>query len=178
MIYLLIYLYLVEEYWKEIDGYWWYYKISSLWRIKSVNWILQPWKNSQGYLWIKFKNRKAYSIARLVARYFIGKSSLQVNHINGVKVCNAFWNIEYSTASENIKHSYKYLSRTITNKWNYGKDNHNSRKIIQVDNEWTIIKEWDSIADIERELKVLWSSIVKVCQGKYRHTKHLFFKYK
>lgn len=47
---------------------------------------------------------KKILVHRLVAEYFIGKSDLQVNHIDLDKLNNNFLNLEYVTSRENKAH--------------------------------------------------------------------------
>ena len=47
----------------------------------------------------------------------------QVNHINGDKTCNEYWNLEWCDNSFNIKHAYS----TRLRQKKYGKFNHNSK---------------------------------------------------
>ena len=52
----------------------------------------------------KFKNCLVH---RLIMLTFCGESNLQVNHIDGDKTNNNLTNLEYCTASENIRHAFK-----------------------------------------------------------------------
>jgi uncharacterized membrane protein len=56
-------------------------------------------------LWNGPKPKHVY-VHRLVAETFFGKSSLHVNHKNGVKTDNSLSTLEYVTRSENTKHAY------------------------------------------------------------------------
>lgn len=71
--------------------------------------VLKPSLNNSGYYQIGLTEdgkRKYFLIHRLVMLVFQGESSLQVNHMNGVKTNNRLDNLEYCTASENVKHAY------------------------------------------------------------------------
>lgn len=63
---------------------------------------------STGYmymaLWDEEKQKKT-KLHRLVMNVFIGKSKLQINHIDGNKQNNSLSNLEYCTAKENILHA-------------------------------------------------------------------------
>ena len=67
-------------------------------------------KNNNGYLSIdlcKNGNIKKYSLHRIIALAFLDniENKEQVNHINGNKHDNRIENLEWSTRSENQKHS-------------------------------------------------------------------------
>jgi hypothetical protein len=64
--------------------------------------------NSKGYLIVNL-NSRTYSIHSLVAKFILGErpSGLCINHIDGNKLNNAPYNLEYITLAENTKHSIK-----------------------------------------------------------------------
>ena len=103
----------MKEIFKPIPGYEGLYEISNLGRVKSLKFsnerILKPCLNNIGYPRVgllKGGAQKNKFIHRLVLLAFIGESELQVNHINGIKTDNRLENLEYCTASENIRHSF------------------------------------------------------------------------
>jgi len=49
---------------------------------------------------------KTIKLHRLIMETFIGKSGLEVNHIDGNKKNNDIRNLEYVTRSHNVKHAY------------------------------------------------------------------------
>lgn len=86
------------------------YQISNLGNIKSFisNKILSKAKDSNGYEIVTLcKNKKRYTktIHRLVAESFLGKSKLEVNHIDGNKSNNILSNLEYVSKKQNIRHA-------------------------------------------------------------------------
>ncbi len=108
----------VKEIWRKIKN--WPYKISNYGRVKRsgrgtgtyVGKILKPGVDTNGYLFVNLcKDGKTRNVRihKLVAETFIGPSPKghEVNHINGHKPNNEVWNLEYVTASENMKHAYK-----------------------------------------------------------------------
>lgn len=64
-------------------------------------------------IWIRGgdRNRKSFSqsVHRLVAKAFVNNPDNlpEINHINGVKSCNWYKNLEWVTHSENIQHAFR-----------------------------------------------------------------------
>lgn len=89
------------------------YKISNMGRVVSLrsNTILiQNLDSNQYHRFMLWKNNKNTGINThiLVANYFLGDrpEGYQINHIDGNKSNNKVSNLEYITASENMKHAY------------------------------------------------------------------------
>ena len=109
------------EVWKDIKGYEGCYQVSSLGNVKSKKkWnghkyitdekILKPSMSTTGYYKVKLSNGKPkrdLKIHRLVAEAFINNdlSKPFVNHKDGNKLNNCIDNLEWCTASENVKHA-------------------------------------------------------------------------
>jgi hypothetical protein len=161
-----------KEIWLPVIGYEWLYEVSNMWNVKSLSrqvvycwtiWISKEkiLKKSgiRWYLRVTLSNRvnfKTLTVHRLVAEAFIPNTDNkpQVNHKNWIKTDNRVENLEWMTASENVKHSFTHLWR-IALKTTLGKfwiDNPKSKKIIQKDMKWNIIKKRYCIKDVYREL--------------------------
>lgn len=115
------------EKWKPVKGYEGLYEVSSLGRIKSLSKrvdsgkchrsysekILKPGKDCNGYLRVSLSNfnhlAHTHKVHRLVAEAFIDNPEKlpEVNHIDGNKANNSIDNLEWISASDNLKHAYK-----------------------------------------------------------------------
>lgn len=101
------------EQWKPVKGYEELYVVSSLGRVKSLNYnhtgkekILKPAKNSKGYLQVQLwrdGKHKMFQVHRLVATAFLPNSEglEQVNHIDEVKTNNCVENLEFCDCKYN-----------------------------------------------------------------------------
>lgn len=185
----------MEEVWKDIyfieNGVVWdyrgIYQVSNLGRVKSLarnhnncrkDRILKPTKIWCGYLQVhlsKNGEKKCFLVHRIVGFMFLNnqKRKPQINHINGRKDDNRVENLEFCTNGENQIHAFKngLQARII------GKNNPNSKKITQYDLQGNLIKIWDCMMDIERELKIDHSFISQCCKGKNKTAKGYIWRY-
>lgn len=113
------------EPWKDIEGFEGLYQISMKGNVRSIKGknpkILKPYKNGTGYLKVDLrKNNERYQkqVHRIVAETFIPNTEgkTEVNHINGDKTDNRYFNLEWVNRSENMKHAVNtglYFSKDI-----------------------------------------------------------------
>lgn len=126
----------MHESWKKIPEFEGIYEASSNGRIRSCHRFIKAKKNNgtvycreiksrilkqfvdkYGYLrvgLIKTNRKQTTTIAhRLVAMAFLKRKilSTQINHKNGIKTDNRICNLEWVTASQNVKHSFCVLGR-------------------------------------------------------------------
>jgi len=107
------------EQWRMVVGYEGLYDISDSGRTKRVGGgagacpgrVLKPAEDRSGYLHLGLTEdgySKNYFVHRLVAAAFIGPcpEGKQVNHKDGDKSNNCPSNLEYVTASENVRHAF------------------------------------------------------------------------
>jgi len=99
------------EIWKDIPNYENLYQVSNKGRVYSIrNDLIRKLRPDKcGYPTVSLKKHgkvKLAKVHRLVLLSFQGPSSLQVNHKNGIKDDNRLENLEYCTASENLKHAF------------------------------------------------------------------------
>jgi len=111
----------MNEIWKTIEDYP-DYEVSNLGNVKSFKkskeTILRCGKSGCGYLTVVLRNNgcsKSLRVNRLVAAAFLGKSDLQVNHINENKLDNRLDNLEYVSNRENC--SYRDLNKKTTSEF-------------------------------------------------------------
>lgn len=109
------------EIWKDLPGYEGLYQVSNLGKARSIRFnkekILKPSRFSNGYFTValsKEKNQKTYALHRLIAISFIeNKKKLPVvNHIDGNKLNNNIFNLEWVSNRENIIHACKKRKKT------------------------------------------------------------------
>ena len=187
----------MQEIWKDIEWYRWDYQISNLWWVKSLKFwkckILKYWKSNSGYLYVilvLWWKKNKYRVNRLVALAFIPNpdNKSQVNHINGIKNDNRVVNLEWVTASENMKHAYRLWLKTSTknnpfifnhpSKWKFWKDHFNSKVINQYNKEFEFIREWDSWINVYRELWISRQNISNCCKWRVKTAWWFIWKYK
>lgn len=98
-----------QEVWKDIPGYESHYKVSNFGRVKSLKnnrekiLKLNPDKDGYSIVYLCLNSKiKTFKVHRLVMLSFVGKSELQVDHLNKIKNDNRIENLEYVTPRENI----------------------------------------------------------------------------
>ena len=162
----------ISEQWKPIKGFEGLYEVSDLGRIKSLSRyvrskansrmkiperILKPGKNKYGYavvILMKNNKRKNKLVHRLVAGAFINNPEKypMVNHIDGNKQNNKVSNLEWCSASYNIKHAYL----TGLNK--------KPKHVIQLDIKGRVIKKYFSVRETEK-YGYQSSGVSEACNG-------------
>lgn len=175
------------EVWKDVVGYEGLYKVSTNGRIRSLDRIipskagsrmtrygkvLSPAITKAGYHLMTFVNhdtvRAQYLIHRVIALTFLTNPDNfpQVNHINGIKTDNRPANLEWCTGSHNSLHALKLGLSTIPD--NKGKFNRgNSKPVLQIDINGTVIKRWPSAMEACRILNIKCSGVItNVCKGR------------
>lgn len=139
--------------------------------------------------------RKTFRVHRLVAQAFLPNPNSYevVNHIDGNKYNNCVENLEWCTYSYNTKHTYEFLGRTayfkgknrseetnkkisIANKGKSKSKEHiqklkdvkrkNAKCINQYDKNNNYIKTWNCAIEIEENLGIKASNIIRNCTNK------------
>lgn len=158
---------MIEEYWKDIEGYEGLYQISTLGKVKSLKYnkekILKPGKDTNGYLMVvlcKNGKQKECSVHRLVAQTFIHNPNsehyTQVNHIDENKTNNTIENLEWCTSKYNSNYGSR-IERISKSK---------SKPVIGINKINGYIVEYQSATEVERCLGISQKNITTCCKGK------------
>lgn len=203
---------LPNEEWRDIQGYEGNYMVSNYGRVKSLPRktahirILKPRLDKGGYLYLgltKDGKPKTYKVHRLVGNAFIPnpENKYSINHIDGKKINNMVFNLEWATRKEQARHAvdtglWKWteeskaklrktqIERGIINinkiKKNPNKRTYGgcvTRPIVQKDDNGNIIKIWVSMSDASRVLNIPVPHLVRVCKGLRKHSRGFVWEY-
>lgn len=131
------------------------------------NWteLKQVYDASCGYMIVSLakgngKDRQNKRVHRLLMEAFVPNPNNypQVNHIDGNKLNNSLDNLEWCTSKYNTNHAIQLGLRDIHNQWN-------NKKVIQMDNDFNEIAEFNSMHEANRVTGIAWQNISKVCLG-------------
>ena len=175
---------MVEEIWKDIKGYEGLFQISSIGRVNSLNYRKS---GKEGFLSVYTMNtgypathlcrngeEKVVLIHRLIAEAFIPnpENKPEVDHINCDRKDFRIENLRWVSSKENSNNPVtlkKHWSRQGVEshlKGKTGKLCHLSKQVLQMDKYGNVIRLWDSLMDIHRELGFNCGHISKCCLGK------------
>lgn len=182
-----------KEIWKDIVGYEGLYQVSNTGKVKSLKrkvyagrgkmrWqyerILSENKtNGNGYKIVSLnkegKSQNKY-IHRLVAEMFLTNpyNYKYINHKDENKSNNSVDNLEFCTAQYNSTYNNLHIRNGLKNR-----NNKYSKKIIQLDNDGNIIKEYKSIKEAGRQLKISHQAISDCLRGIQKHSAGYKWKY-
>lgn len=163
----------MSETWKKIDGFDGYsVSDSGLVMNTRTGKILKPKSAGKGYQNVCLPGGRYHYIHRLVAQAFItNKDGLpQVNHIDGDKKNNAATNLEWCSASQNLKHAYDtgLLNESACKKPVRGSDHPSSRRVRMESETGHISITFTSITEASREMGIDYSTVHGAVHGKFK----------
>lgn len=180
----------MQEIWKDIPDYVGIYQVSNLGNVRSITYqgipkirILKPKYHHSGYvMYTLCKNKVHKNIYAhvLVARSFIPNQNNKpnINHIDGNKHNNVLSNLEWVSRSENTLHAIKYLGHNpFSAKGKLGAKHHASKPILQYSLDGELLKRWDCMSDVQRELNIKVCSIVNCASGRQKTSHGYIWKY-
>lgn len=182
---------MTEEIWRDIEGFEGLYMISDMGGVKSLDYrhtgkenYLKPVKNKDGYLMVSLwenSKHKWFFVHRLVATAFIDNPDNKpcIDHINTIRDDNRVDNLRWVTAKENSDNPIsrkRYLANLHT-VGKFGKDNYNSKPVYQYSLDDKLIRKWDSMMDVQRELGFDQGNISLCCLGRIKTSRGYKWKY-
>lgn len=189
---------IIYEDWRYVIGYEGLYMVSNRGRVFSFgrvvikkpyerikmiiakNRVLKHGKNQHYY----FVNLCKYSITnnrvihRLVAAVFIPnpENKPQVNHIDGNKLNNQFWNLEWVTIGENNAHAIRTGLRMALGQGKYNELHPRSRPVIRLSLNGEFLQYYPSSMEAERQ-GYIGTKITAACKGRRPNHKGFLWKY-
>ena len=163
----------IEE-WKDIYGYNGKYQVSTFGRVKSfvvsLKGRIRKGVPALGYPQLQLKGNgdntmETSKIHRLVAQAFIPNpyNLPEVNHIKGDRGDCRVWMLEWSTASDNIKHAYRVLGKKNNLENQKGETHYNTTfKISDILNIRQLFKEGKTTKEIANEYSKSTSLIGRI----------------
>ena len=170
----------IGEVWKPIPNYEGFYEVSNTGKVRSVyryRRVLKPMISNTGYERVdlfKDKDRKQFSVHRLVAMVFVGNPNQKpfVNHKDENKLNNSADNLEWVSHVENCRYGTAIVRRTEHFDYGHRKINNAnqikvcSKPIKQYTKNGSFVREWASASECHRETGIGISEIREVVKGK------------
>lgn len=179
-----------DEIWKDIPDYTGLYQASNLGRIRSLDRYIMRYGHFRLIKGVVIKQRlqsnyytvglykngmvKRVLVHRVVWETFNGAipKGMEINHIDENTSNNALSNLSLLTHKENMNWGTR-TNRSIENR--VGKT---ARKVVlQYDLNGNLIKEWESLRDIEKECGYFHTNICRCCKHQRKTSNGYIWKY-
>ena len=177
------------ETWLPIMGYEGLYEVSDLGRIKACEKPkgtsckkmfperIMVFSNNGNYSIVglsKNSSRRTRYVHRLVALHFVPNPDNlpEVNHKDGNKLNCRADNLEWTTRKENERHAYENGLKRKGGMWG------NSKAVYQFSLSGILLKEWDCLKEIWRQLGYDRRVISRCCDGKTQSSHGFIWMYK
>ena len=182
---------MMEEIWKDIEGYEGIYQVSNLGRVRSLDRnvpnynaagyvgtkilrgkILKPHKMANnGYMEVHLKRNGQGNhgrIHRLVAEAFIPNPGNlpEINHKDEDKTNNRADNLEWCDGQYNSNYGTRLIRISETMKGNY----YNMRSVQQLSEDGKVIRTYPSVKEAAAQTGANESVIIRICKGKKGQT--------
>lgn len=180
----------MQEIWKPVDGYVGRYEVSSIGRVKSLNYlrtgeprIMKAYKNiskhgNVPYLQVdlyKDGKTKSLKVHYLVCAAFHGPRPSSINgdanieamHLNGNSLDNRAENLSWGTHRENSREKtfLQKQASTTRRRWESGEYENQKKAVIQLTPNGDFVARYDSAWDAQRATGCNQSDISKHCRG-------------
>lgn len=189
----------MNELWKDVKGYEGLYQVSNLGNVRSVDHetevtrngvtfailkkgkVLIPTTRQHGYLGVMLYGKgghatrgfKTFSVHRLVAEAFVENPNGydEINHLDECKTNNRADNLEWCDRVHNVRYGtgiergHKKIGEQLR------------RPIVQMDMQGNVIKEWQSMTEVEQETGMSKSNICNCCRHHPRYSHAYGYKW-
>ena len=189
----------MNEMWKPVKDYEGLYEISSLGRVKNLNYrgtgkekILKNTECSNGYLVIglvKNGKLKTFYVHRLVAEAFIPNPEDKscIDHINTIRNDNRIENLRWATHEENSNNPLTKKKMSENHREQIGENNHmygrigennpKSKPIVQINpNTNEVLNTYSGISEASRQTGFKHSNISACCNNKFNRPGNNIYK--
>lgn len=164
----------MEEIWRDIKGYEGLYKVSNYGRFFGIKKkrIKTLSCGDKGYYYVElWKNniRQTFRVNRVVYETFIGSIpyNYEVNHIDEDKSNNSVWNLNLLTAKDNA--NWGTRNERMIDTRNKNKSLNSEKAVLQYTKDGQFVAEYKSLIEAERQTKIKWTNISRVCRGVCGH---------
>lgn len=165
----------MKEEWKPIKGFEGLYEVSSIGRVRSLNYrgtgksgILKPTPDKDGYLTFRLSNKdltENAKVHRVVANAFIPNPNqyLEINHVDENKSNNSVDNLEWCSRKYNVNYGSAVSRR--------------SKEVLAYDLQGNLVKTFPSTQEAGRQ-GFTQVRVAACCRGEQNTHKGLVWRYK